>query len=43
MFSLCLLLGGCVIKPARVPTRHFVLVPIPGPEHAPAAAQPLFG
>jgi uncharacterized lipoprotein YmbA len=40
--SLGLLLGGCVIKPARVPTRHFVLAPIPGREHAPVAAQPLF-
>jgi uncharacterized lipoprotein YmbA len=42
MCSLGLLLGGCVIKPARVPTRHFVLVPGPAPEHAPAAAQRLF-
>ena len=41
MGSLGLLLGGCVIKPARVPTRHFVLAPIPAPEHAPAGAQPL--
>jgi uncharacterized lipoprotein YmbA len=39
--SVGLLLGGCVIKPARVPTRHFVLAPIPEPEHAPATAQPL--
>jgi uncharacterized lipoprotein YmbA len=39
--SVGLLLGGCVIKPARVPTRHFVLAPIPAPEHAPARAQPL--
>jgi uncharacterized lipoprotein YmbA len=36
-----LLLSGCLIKPARVPTRHFVLAPIPAPERAPAAAQPL--
>ena len=36
-----LLLGGCVIKPARVQTRHFVLAPIPAPEHAPTTAQPL--
>ena len=42
MFSLCLLLGGCVIKPARVPTRHFVLAPIAGREHSPTAAQPPF-
>jgi uncharacterized lipoprotein YmbA len=42
MSGLGLLLGGCVIKPARVPTRYFVLAPIPGREHAPAAAQPLF-
>ena len=41
MSSLALLLGGCVTKPARVLTRHFVLAPIPGREHAPAAAQPL--
>lgn len=39
MCSLSVLLGGCVIKPARVPTRHFVLVPIPAPEHAPTVAQ----
>ncbi|HTL57141.1 MAG TPA: PqiC family protein [Candidatus Limnocylindrales bacterium] len=39
--SVGLLLGGCVIKPARVPTRHFALAPIPAPEHAPARAQPL--
>jgi uncharacterized lipoprotein YmbA len=42
MSGLGLLLGGCVIKPARVPTRYFVLAPIPGREHAPAEAQPLF-
>ena len=41
MCSLGLLLGGCVIKPARVPARYFVLAPIPGREQAPAAAQPL--
>jgi hypothetical protein len=41
MSSLGLLLGGCVIKPARVPTRHFVLGPIPAPDHAPTTAQPL--
>ena len=34
-----LFLGGCIIKPAQVPTRHFVLAPIPTPEHAPATAQ----
>ena len=36
-----LLLGGCVIKPARVPTRHFVLAPIPAPEQGSTTAQPL--
>jgi uncharacterized lipoprotein YmbA len=36
-----LLLGGCVIKPARVPTRHFVLVPTQTPEHAATKAPPL--
>jgi len=41
MCSVGLLLSGCLIKPARVPTRHFVLAPIPTPEPAPAAAQPL--
>lgn len=41
MCSLSVLLGGCVIKPARVLTRHFVLVPISAPEHAPTTAQPL--
>jgi len=41
MSSLGLLLSGCLIKPARVPTRHFVLAPIPAPEHAPTTAQPL--
>ena len=41
MCSLGLLLGGCVIKPARVPTRHFVLVPIQTPEHAATKAPAL--
>jgi len=40
MSSLGMLLGGCLTKPARVPTRHFVLVPIPAPEPAPTTAQP---
>jgi len=40
--SMGLLLGGCVIKPAQVPTRHFVLAPISGSEHARVGAQPLF-
>ena len=31
-----LFLSGCVIKPARVSTRHFVLAPISRSEHAPA-------
>lgn len=39
MSSLGLLLGGCVIKPARVPTRHFVLAPLPMPEQAPVTAR----
>ena len=39
MCSLGVLLGGCVIKPARVPTRHFVLVPIPASEQASTTAQ----
>ncbi len=39
MCSLGLLLGGCVIKPARVPTRHFFLVPGPTPELASTTAQ----
>jgi len=39
--SVLLLLGGCVIKPERVPTRHFVLSPIPAPEHRSITAQPL--
>jgi uncharacterized lipoprotein YmbA len=40
MCVLGLLLSGCLIKHARVPTRSFVLAPIPPPEHAQAAAQP---
>ena len=39
MCSLGLLLGGCVIRPARVPTRHFVLVPGPAPEQVSTTAQ----
>jgi uncharacterized lipoprotein YmbA len=39
--SLAFLGGGCVIKPASVPTRHFVLAPIPAPEHIPTAGEPL--
>jgi len=42
MSGLGLLPGGCVIKPARVPTRYFVLAPIPGRRYAPADGQPLF-
>lgn len=38
--GLCLLAGGCLIKSARAPTRHFILSPLPPPEHALAAAQP---
>jgi uncharacterized lipoprotein YmbA len=41
MCSLGLLLGGCVMKPAQVPTRHFVLVPIQTPVHAATKAPPL--
>jgi len=37
--SVGLLLGGCVIKPARVPTRHFVLAPIAASEQASTTAQ----
>ena len=29
-----LLMGGCLIKPAKVPTHYFVLAPIPPPEPA---------
>jgi uncharacterized lipoprotein YmbA len=39
MSSLGLLVGGCVIKPAQVPTRQFILVPSPAPEHASTTAQ----
>ena len=39
MSSLGMLLGGCLTKPERVSTRHFVLVPIPAPEPAPTTAQ----
>jgi uncharacterized lipoprotein YmbA len=40
MCGLSLFAGGCLIKPARVPTRHFILAPIP-PDYARAAAQPV--
>ncbi len=33
-----LLLGGCVMKPTAVPTRHFVLAPIADAEKAPISA-----
>lgn len=39
MGNLGVLLGGCVIKPARVSTRHFVLVPIPASEQTSTTAQ----
>ena len=39
MCSVSLIAGGCVIQPARVPTRHFVLTPIQAPDHAPVGAQ----
>jgi uncharacterized lipoprotein YmbA len=35
------LLGGCLFKPARVPTHHFILASIPAPETNSAAAQHL--
>jgi len=41
MSSLGLLLGGCLTKPERVSTRHFVLAPIQAPELAATKAQPL--
>ncbi len=31
--------GGCVMKPTRVQTRHFVLAPVSRPEHALVGAQ----
>jgi len=37
-----LLMGGCLIKPSTVPTRQFTLAPMPAPEHAAAAAPPVF-
>lgn len=40
-FGICVLISGCLIKPARVPTRRFVLALIPAPEPASAAAQPV--
>ncbi len=41
MCGVGLLLNGCLIKPSRVQTRHFVLAPIPAPERGPAIAQRL--
>jgi len=41
MCGVGLLLSGCLIKPGRVPTRHFVLAPTPAPKRAQVAAQPL--
>ncbi len=40
MCGLGLIAGGCVIKPAQVRTRHFVLTPIPASDHAPVGAEP---
>ena len=37
--SLGLPLGGCAIRPARVSTRHFVLVPISAAEHPSITSQ----
>lgn len=34
-----LLLSGCVIKPVPVPTRHFVLAPVPAPDVHPTIAR----
>jgi uncharacterized lipoprotein YmbA len=39
--SLGLLLSGCLLKSARVPTRHFILAPMPAAEHGPGATQPM--
>ncbi len=39
--ALSLLLSGCLIKPARVPLRQFILAPIATPEQTQAPAQPL--
>lgn len=36
--GLSLLAGGCLFKSARAPAHHFVLTPIPQPEHPLAAA-----
>ena len=41
MGSLGLLLSGCLIKPAPVTTRQFILAALPASKHAPAALQPL--
>ena len=38
--GLSLLASGCLIKPARVPTRRFVLAPIPPAEHAAVTRPP---
>lgn len=35
--GLSLLAGGCLFKSARVQARHFILTPLPPPEHALAA------
>ncbi len=37
--SLSLIACGCVIKPALIPTRHFVLAPISELEHVPVGTQ----
>jgi len=37
MCGLSLLLGGCLFKSSRVQARHFILTPLPQPEHALAA------
>ncbi len=39
--ALNFLLSGCLIKPARVPVRQFILAPIATPEQTQAPAQPL--
>ncbi len=39
--ALSFLLSGCLLKPARVPVRQFILAPIATPEQTQASAQPL--
>lgn len=39
--GISLLMGGCLIKPGRVPTRRFILAPISPAERDSAVAQPV--